>query len=161
MGMWYRIKMWWFLKQFGKQLTTHTLLEPREKLSVGGVITSSSNFFIDGTDEWPGLARRSSKRFSKILWWRRRDNLNKIKKRIVEYNDIFASCIREKYISCKTWQQNGQVLIALEPVKGDLYDESRGIAGLIQVVGKKFPAFWALFAWIITVAIAIIAYVTK
>jgi len=157
--MWYRIKMWWFLKEFGKQLNLHTLLQ--EDLSVGKVITSTSDFFIEGNDEWPGLAKRSSKRFSKILWWRKKNNPEKIKKRILEYNDIFISCINDGYIRSEIWQEVGQKLVATNPIKGHLYDESRGIAGLVQVVGKKFPAMWAFIGWIITVIIGVLAYIFK
>lgn len=153
--------MWWFLKKFGEQITLHTLLQPKEKMSVGQVITSTSDFFIDGTDEWPGLARRSVKRFSKILWWRKKENLEKLKKRIEKYNQIFMSCFKEEYIECKEWKKEGDRLIALKPTRGKIYDESRGWAGLIQVVGKNFSMTWIFTGWIVSLVIAILAYIFK
>ncbi len=158
--MWYRIKMWWLLRHFGKQITTHTLEQTREYISSGGVILSTQTFFIDGTDAWPGLARKALKRFSPILWWRRKDNQKKIKKKIAEHNDIFDSCVKEKYISLQMARSSNGVT-ALTPVKGELYDESRGFAGLIQVVGKKFPMVWVFIGWIITVIIGVLAYISK
>lgn len=144
--------MWWLLREFGKQIERHTLLSSREIIKTGVAIDSLQWFFLDGTDQWPGLARRKAKRFSWILWWRKKDNPDKIKAKLVSYNDLFDSCVKEEYII----YTSGNI-----PRKGPLYDESRGLAGLIQVAGKKFPLFWALVAWIITVIIAVIAYITK
>ncbi len=146
--------MWWFLKEFGKQITLHTLLEPAEKLSVGGVVTSTSKFFIDGTDEWPGLARRK-------FWWRIDYSPEKTRERIVKYNDIFNSCLNEGYISCESWLKDGKTFTAIDPMRGDMYDESRGLAGLVQVVGRKLPRFWDFIVWIITVILAVLAYLYK
>lgn len=150
-AMWYRVKMWWFLREFGKQIKLHTLLEPRENLSVGGVITSTSNFFIYGNDEWPGLARRK-------FWWRMDYCDEAIKRRVVEYNDIFISCVNEGYIHVESWVTDGKkIMNALDPVRGENYDESRGLVGLVQVAAKKFPLFWSAIVAIIGWAIAIIA----
>lgn len=154
--MWHRIKMWWLLQDFGKQISTHTSEQTREYVSPGQFIVLSREFFIDGTDKWPGLARRSSKRFSKILFWRKKDKPEGIKKRIIDYNDILDSCIKEKYISLQESKSGTHLL------KGDLYDEARGwAAGFIQVVGKKFPATWAFIAWILTVIAGVIAFILK
>jgi hypothetical protein len=149
--------MWWLLREFGKQIKLHTLLSSHEHVRLGIAIDSSRDFFLDGTDEWPGLARRKAKRFSRILWWRKKDNPDRIKAKLVSYNDLFDSCVKEGYI-IYTASINDRQFTS----KGPLYDESRGLAGLIQVAGKKFPLVWALFAWIITVIIAVIAtYIAK
>lgn len=165
--MWYRIKMWWFLKEFGKQIKLHTRLSlesGREDIVWKGVVISlTRGFLIKGNDEWPGLAECSLKRFSFILRWRKKINQNKINKKILEYGDIFDSCVKEKYISISKgiYEGDGDKTNIDLPIKGELYDESRGLAGLIQIVAKKFPLTWVFIGWIITVIIGILAYIFK
>jgi hypothetical protein len=145
------VKKWWFLRQVDKNIRLHTLKSSLEDIAKGGRVLLGREFLIVGTDEYPGIARKSLRRLSWILWWRRRENTKKLKKRIAEHNDIFDSCLRDHYLEYK--ETMGGPMVA----KGPLYDDVQGFAGLIELLGNKrrfyLSIIWAIFGPIITVII--------
>ncbi|MFH1161858.1 MAG: hypothetical protein V1696_01090 [Candidatus Jorgensenbacteria bacterium] len=138
--MWRFIKKWWVLQHLRKEIAFHTGQQPIEKLSSGGKILPTQDFFIKGTDAYPGLAKKSVKRFSWILWWRKKENMEKLKKRIHEYNEIFEVCVKESYIE----MQQMDIGLIMPSTATPLADSIHGWWGLLQNVLKKYNLAWTV-----------------
>ena len=145
------IKKWWFLRQVNKHIRLHTLKEPLESIAKGQRVLLNREFLIVGTDGYPGIARNSLRRFSWILWWRRKANPERLKKKIAEYNDIFEACLRDHYL------EYVPVVGGSMPAKGPLYDDVYGFSGLIELLGGKrrfyLSVVWGVIGPILTVII--------
>lgn len=137
--MWRTIKKWWLLQQLYKAISFHSGKESIETLAQGKRVLMTQNFFILGKEEYPGIAQKSVKRFSKILWWRRKDNPKKLKKRIDEYNALFEACIDEGYIKVKETDSGTPM-----PTTTHLADGIHGWFGLLQALLSKYYFAWTL-----------------
>jgi len=139
--MWRFIKKWWFLQNLRNAITFHTSQQSMEKLHGGGKVLLTQDFFIIGTDAYPGLAIRSVKRFYPILWWRRGgQDEKKIKKRVIEYNEIFEVCVKEGYINMQPTEGS----VPMPSTATPLADSICGWWGLLQNILKKYYLAWSV-----------------
>ena len=135
--MWLFIKKWYFLEKLNKAIKLHTLKESIVKIR-GGRVLLTKQFFIEGNEDFPGLAYESTTRFSFILIWRKRKNIQKLKARISEYNDIFDACIKEGIIDLEDTS-----IGSLPSVGSNLkFHEIHGLLGLIQALLSRYKLAW-------------------
>ena len=92
-----------------------------------------------GTKDYPGLAYKSLRRLSWILWSRKKENLEKLKALIQEYNDIFEVCVKENYIEMKTTEKG-----LMPSTATPLADEISGILGLLQGLLSRYRLAWTV-----------------
>jgi len=133
------IKKWWLLRNLRKAISLHTNFSTIESLAMGKMVLLSQPFFIKGTDDYPGLVYKSLHRFSWILWWRKKDNPKKLKKRIQEYNEIFEVCVKESYIEMRSTEKGSMPSTATP-----LADEISGILGLLQGLLSRYRLAWTV-----------------
>jgi len=137
--MWKFIKKWWLLENLRKEISRHTRHCSIEELSMGETVLLAQSFFIaDKREDHLGLAYKSIRRFSWILWWRKKDNLEKLKRRIQEYNDIFQKCIEGGYIRMQQTEKG------LMPITTSLADNISGPTALIQEIIKRYYYVWII-----------------
>ncbi len=139
--MWRFIKKWWILENLREKIAFHTVQQPIEKLSYGGKVLLTQDFFIKGTDQHLGIASKSVRRFSWILWWRKKENTEKLKKRIQEYNEIFEICVKEGYIEI---QYMGDGIQQMPSTATPLADNINGWFGLLQAILKNYYLAWTI-----------------
>jgi len=147
--MWRIIKKWWLLQQLDKAIALHSEKESIERLSSGGKVLLTRSFFVVGTDDYVGIARKSAERFSWILW-QRKNNPERLKKRIREYNTLFESCVKDGYIYMQPTE--GGVPM---PTPTNTADDVHGWFGLIQLLGNKFTVVWGIITAVITFLIGL------
>lgn len=133
------IKRWWLLKNLRKATLLHTSFNSVENLAMGKKVLLAQHFLIVGAEKYPGLAYKSLHRFSWILWYRRKDNPEKLKRRIQEYNDILEVCRKEGYIEIKQTEK-GPMLSA----DTSLADKISGPSGLLQELLSRYHLAWTL-----------------
>jgi hypothetical protein len=138
--MWRTIEKWWLLEHLRKAIAFHTKQQPVGRLSGGGKILLTQDFFITGTDTYPGLAKKSLKRFSWILWWRKKENTEKLKGRIHEYNQIFEICEKEGYIEMQLMEDGSYMPSTATP----LADKINGWFGLLQGLLERYYLAWTV-----------------
>jgi hypothetical protein len=143
--MWRLIRKWWFLQQLEAAIALHTGKASVEEILSGKTVLLTQEFFIKGTDKYPGIALKPVGRFSWILFWRRWESPEKLKGRIHEYNNFFKYWIEEKYIEM---QQTARGIHM--PATTYLADDVHGWFGLIQLLGNKFAVPWGIISAIIT-----------
>lgn len=133
------IKKWWLLRHLRRAISLHTNFTPIEKLAMGNKVLLSQQFFIVGTEQYPGLAHKSLHRFSWILWCRKKDNPERLKKLIHEYNDIFEVCVKEDYIEMRQTEKG-----LMPSTATPLADEISGIWGLLQGILSRYRLAWTV-----------------
>lgn len=86
------IRKWWLLRELRKDCNGHVMT-----LDVGA-LQCNAKYVVAREALVLHVAKKSLTRFSWILWWRKKEDSVKLKKRINDYNSIFDSCIREDLV---------------------------------------------------------------
>lgn len=128
--------------QLRRMSIRHTQVQTVDFVLSGKRIGLTRNFFVEE------VAKKSLERFSRFLWWKKKYNQEKLKKRVNEYGLLIDSCLRgvdgkEKYIESITGidAQNNRVEgISVAP----LADEIHGWMGFLQAVLIKYKVAWTI-----------------
>jgi hypothetical protein len=156
--MWKLIRKWWFLQRLEDQILLYTGKENSETIFArrGGPTLSSDDFFIKGTQEWPGIASRPlGKYLSWLLFWRWCENRERYNRRIYEYMDFLKYWKEKSYIDyAKIIQSNGNMIQTNMPHLTSKADDIHGLVGLLELIQQTYPLTWGamlkLCAFVIT-----------
>lgn len=141
--MWWFIRKWWFLKQLRKAISHHTSFASLDDISRGAAVLLTESFFIVGKQNYPGIAEKSIKRFSCILWWRKRINEKRLKKRIHEYYDMYNALLEDRYIvKVKGKGEAGEIEVPTTATAKA--DSIYGIFGLLQAILTNYYLAWIM-----------------
>ncbi|KKR13345.1 MAG: hypothetical protein UT43_C0046G0010 [Parcubacteria group bacterium GW2011_GWC1_39_29] len=151
--MWRLIKKWWFLQRLEEAIALHTGKAPIEDILLGRSVLLSQEFFIYGTDKYPGIVFRLLGRFSWLLFWRKHEDPEKLNRRIHEYNNYLKYWLENNYIEMRKIEKNGQT--GFMPITTHLADDIHGWFGLIQLTKDKLPAPWMIVTSVVAFLIGL------
>ena len=134
--MWLLIKKWWLLQNLDREITRHSIQSEIHELAQGQKVLLTRQFFIVGTESYPGIANKFAGRFNLPC---RKFSPDKLKKKIHKYNILFDSCVDDGYIAM-TQTPSG----ASMPIITNSAYKIHGFAGLIQLLGQQFSNLWYL-----------------
>ena len=154
-GMWKLVRKWWFLQRLEFQINYHTSIGRLEEIFAGHSILSSERFFIDGTEKYPGIAKRPlGKYFSWLLFWRWFESEERYKRRVHEYMKFFKQWKEKKYIDTMAIPKGGHIY--LMPTLSSKGEDAHGLFGLFELLLERYPLTWSsggkISAYIITSA---------
>ncbi len=138
-------KKWWLLQQFDKQQKKHTFKD-EQNVRQDRRVWSRKKFFIEGNPEYAGIVYRGY-----ITGKYKEFNLQKINlKKLDDLNDIFDSCVREKYLALGTGSDGHPM-----PIKGESFDDMLGIPKLIHHEYNGLTGFWKTLGWLLAIVVAL------
>src|SRR3990167_6384879 len=138
--MWLFIRKWWVLEQLRKAISHHTSFASLDDISRGGAVLITEHFFIVGKENYPGIAEKAVKRFSKILCWREKIDEKKLKKRINEYYNMFKTLVADQYITIVKAENGMEVPTIVNPKADNIH----GIMGLLQALLLNYLLAWTI-----------------
>lgn len=138
------VKKWWMLDQLRKAIARHSRKADYMDIAQGGSVLLTQWFFIAGrpeNPEYPGLARRSLTRFSRIIWWRRNPKEDNLKERVREYNDLFTEAVKDRYIEMVPTSV-GEAMPSTATPKAGAFS---GWFGLTEKILTEYKLTWTFF----------------
>lgn len=145
-------KKWWLLGCFRRAMRIHSTTGS----NTGRRVLLSQLLFIEGDQNWPGLANKFNKyirfRPSWLWFWKKEFNETKLKRNRYNYHELYEVCVKEGYIGREKGVDGNDWPTIATPKAHRI----SGLLGYFNGLIEEYPRVWLAVGALILALIGLI-----